>query len=133
MTDTESVFNHGAAHGYYQIIYLHYLRNEHRVLTAADVFNKVGWQDRIRKRVLTALKVSVGNNRMDEDPQSRAAISNDSVDASRWDFPAQGLLVQFGQGEVASPVEGAVSVIIPWALVEDDLNPGIGTSIRDGD
>lgn len=133
LTDTESVFNHGAAHGYDQIIYVHYLRDEHRVLTAADMFSKAGWQDRLRKRVLSALKVSVGSDLIIDDPESRAALRDESVSPSHWDFRDQGLLVQFGQGDVAAPDEGTASVIIPWALVQDDLNPGIGRSIRDGD
>jgi len=133
MTDTESIFNHGAAHGYLNIFYLHYLRDEHRVLTAADMFSKAGWQDRLRKLVLSALKVSVGKDLIVDDPEAKAALRIDSVNPEHWDFRDQGLLVQFGQGEVAAPVASAVSVIIPWALVENDLNPDIGVTIRDGD
>jgi uncharacterized protein YecT (DUF1311 family) len=131
LTDTVSEFNHGAPHGYYQVYYVHYLRHEQRLLKAADVFGGSDWQDRLRKLVVDSLNVSLGDDEPEADP-SQTPIHEDVVDPSDWDFRAQGLLVQFAKGEVASPVEGAISVIIPWALIEDDLTPGIGMDLRTG-
>lgn len=132
LTESDDEMNHGAAHDYGQITYLHFLRGPQRLLTAADVFGKSGWQNRLRRQVSSALKRSAGDA-LDSDAETQTAIRNDSVDPARWDFRPQGLLVQFGEGEIASPSQGDVSVIIPWALVEGDLTPDIGTTLRDGD
>jgi len=105
------------------LTYVHYLRDQGRLLRAADVFSKPGWQDRLRKYVTDALAVAYGDA-ISTDSETQAAIRDGSISPSHWDFRPEGLLVQFGQSEIAAHVMGAPGVVIPWALIKDDLAGG---------
>jgi uncharacterized protein YecT (DUF1311 family) len=119
LEDSSSTYEHGAAHGQYGISYLHFMRDQQRALVAGDIFAKKGWQDRLRKLVLDAVKRSQGDDLFEEATQ---AVHEEAVDPARWDFSPAGLLVQFEPYEVASFAAGPVSVTIPWGALEDDLS-----------
>lgn len=128
LTDTDWAMNHGAAHGDYSITYVHYLRNEGRLLRADDLFTKAGWQDRLGKLVVDALVVSYGSDFVTT-PEAQFTIREGSIEPSHWNILLQGLLVQFSPEEFAPLVFGAPSVVIPWSVIRDDLNQGIGASL----
>jgi uncharacterized protein len=114
-------YGHGAAHGMPGITYIHYLRGEKRRLTAGDVFTGKGWQQRLQELALAAVKKTEGEDLMLDDPSS---INDLVVDPARWDFSADGLVLQFEPYEVAPYAAGAPTVVIPWPELQNLLAPG---------
>ena len=116
-------YGHGAAHGNYAVTYIHYLRDAGRRLEASDVFAAAGWQEKLQKLALAAVKRTEGDNLMLDDPTS---INDLVVDPARWDFSRDGLILQFEPYEVAPYAAGAPTVTIPWSDIENLLAKDAG-------
>ena len=119
-------FGHGAAHGNYGFSYNHFLIDEQRPLYASDIFSGKDWKATLGKLVIAKLKA----DRPDDDDMWKDSIKDIpdwAADPTRWNFSADGLLIQFQPYEVASYAEGAVSVTLPW----DQLSDILATSAQD--
>ena len=110
-------YGHGAAHGNYGSTYDHFLIGEKRALVAGDIFAKDGWETTLGKLVIDKAKEQLGEDYQgtDEDVAGMAA------DPSRWDFSAEGLIVNFNPYDVASYAMGPVSVMVQWNAITDLL------------
>ena len=111
-------FGHGAAHGNYGLSYNHFLVSEQRPLYASDIFSGKDWKAKLGKLVIAQLKTRLENGPWEE---SIKDIPKWSADPTRWNFSAEGLIIQFQPYEVASYAEGAVTVTLPWSELTDLL------------
>ena len=118
-------FGHGAAHGNYGITYLHFLRGEGRKLVADDLFAGKSWNQNLADLTLKRLKEDRGELLWDIDA---AWLKEAVADPARWKFDDGGLVIQFQPYEVGSYAEGAITALIPWMQLQDDLSEA-GTSL----
>ncbi len=114
-------YGHGAAHGNYDIRYLHFMRAEQRALEASDVFDKPGWEEQLGKLALTKLDETIEGGIWEE---SRDDAPKVAADPSRWNFSDEGLVIQYQPYEVTAYAAGAPTVTIPWAQLTDYLAEG---------
>ncbi|HEV7718413.1 MAG TPA: DUF3298 domain-containing protein [Arsenicitalea sp.] len=121
VSETDSSYGHGAAHGNYGVTYLHFLTGPKRLLAASDVFTGDAWQKKLQDLALAQLKQDQGEDLMLDDPTAIAPLV---IDPARWDFSADGLILQFQPYEVAAYAVGAVTATVPWSKLEGDLVPG---------
>lgn len=110
-------YGHGAAHGNYGETFDHFLIAEKRALVAGDIFAKDGWEATLGKLVTDKAKEQLGEDYQgtDEDVAGMAA------DPGRWDFSAEGLIVNFNPYDVAAYAVGPVAVTVPWNAITDLL------------
>lgn len=113
-------YGHGAAHGNYTVSYAHFLIDQKRPLEAGDMFAGEGWQDTLGQLVLEKLKASIDGGVWEE---SEADIPAWATEPSRWDFDAQGLVVQFQPYEVTAYAAGAPTALIPWSELGAIMTP----------
>ena len=85
-------YGHGAAHGNYDISYLHFLRGEKRALEASDVFAKDGWEEHLGQLALAKLDETIEGGIWEE---SREDAPKVAADPSRWKFTGEGLVIQY--------------------------------------
>jgi uncharacterized protein len=111
-------YGHGAAHGNYTISYLHFLREQKRALEAGDIFDKDGWQEQLGKLALAALDETIEGGIWEE---SREIAAESAADPTRWNFSAEGLVIQYQPYEVTAYAYGAPTITIPWAQLTDYL------------
>lgn len=114
-------YGHGAAHGNYDISYLHFLRSENCALVASDVFDKPGWEDKLGELVLAKLDETIEGGIWEE---SRDDAPKVAADPSRWSFSGEGMIIQYQPYEVTAYAAGAPTVTIPWAQLTDYLAEG---------
>jgi uncharacterized protein YecT (DUF1311 family) len=114
-------YGHGAAHGNYDISYLHFLRAEQRALEVSDVFDKPGWEEKLGELALAKLDETIEGGIWEE---SRADAPKVAADPSRWSFSTEGLVIQYQPYEVTAYAAGAPTVTIPWAQLTDYLAEG---------
>ncbi|MDB5560977.1 MAG: hypothetical protein JWN11_395 [Hyphomicrobiales bacterium] len=126
VSETDYTYGHGAAHGNYGITYLHFLTGPKRLLTASDIFAGDGWQKKLQDLALAQLKQDQGEDLMLDDPTSIDALV---IDPARWDFSANGLILQFQPYEVAAYAVGAVTITVPWLTLAGDLAPGAKAAV----
>jgi uncharacterized protein len=113
-----SWFGHGAAHGNYGSTYDHFLVAEKRPLVATDIFKGKAWKTVLGKLVVAKLKAELGDEYQGE---SDADVGASAADPTRWDFSAEGLIVNFDPYAVASYARGQVSITIAWSELTDVL------------
>jgi len=111
-------FGHGAAHGNPGIAFVHYLPDESRPMTSADLFSGEGWQAKLLDLAVAALRAQHSEYLMLDDPQDLAEAV---TDPSRWSFDTYGLVIQFQPYEVAAYAYGAPTVTVNWQDIEDLL------------
>ena len=111
-------YGHGAAHGNYDISYLHFLRGEKRALVAADVFDKDGWEEHLGELALAKLDETIDGGIWEE---ARDDAPKVAADPSRWKFSEEGLVIQYQPYEVTAYAAGAPTITIPWAQLADYL------------
>ena len=104
-------YGHGAAHGNYFITNRHFLVDDKRLLEASDIFEGDGWQDRLGKLALDAIKAKLGEDYFVNSDDDVMPIA---IDPLRWDFSEEGLVIQFNVYEVTAYAMGAPTVTIPW-------------------
>ena len=114
-------YGHGAAHGNYDISYLHFMRGENRPLQASDVFDKPGWEEKLGELALAKLDETIEGGIWEE---SRDDAPKVAADPSRWNFSDEGLVIQYQPYEVTAYAAGAPTVTIPWAQLTDYLAEG---------
>ncbi len=114
-------YGHGAAHGNYDISYLHFMRAENRALVASDVFDKPGWEDKLGELALAKLDETIDGGIWEE---SRKDAPKAAADPSRWSFSDEGLVIQYQPYEVTAYAAGAPTITIPWAQLTDYLAEG---------
>lgn len=114
-------YGHGAAHGNYDISYLHFLRGEKRALEASDVFAAPGWEEQLGKLALAKLDETIEGGIWEESRDDAAKVASDP---SRWNFSDEGLVIQYQPYEVTAYAAGAPTVTIPWAQLTDYLAEG---------
>ncbi|HEY9010571.1 MAG TPA: DUF3298 domain-containing protein [Devosia sp.] len=112
-------YGHGAAHGNYDITYLHFLRGDNRPLQASDILDKDGWQEQLGKLALAELDETIEGGIWEESREDAAA---NAADPSRWNFSFEGLMIQYQPYEVTAYAYGAPVVTIPWAQLTDFLS-----------
>ncbi|RYE87717.1 MAG: DUF3298 domain-containing protein [Hyphomicrobiales bacterium] len=105
-------YGHGAAHGNYDITYIHFLRGEKRILEASDVFATDGWQEQLGKLALVKLDETIEGGIWEE---SRADAAVSAAQPERWNFTDAGLVIQYQPYEVTAYAYGAPTITIPWA------------------
>jgi hypothetical protein len=108
-------YGHGAAHGNYGTSYDHFLIGEKRALKADDIFAKDGWEAALGKLVVDKTKAELGEDYQGTD----ADVAGMAADPSRWDFSAEGLIVNFNPYDVAAYAAGPVAVTVPWNDITD--------------
>jgi len=111
-------YGHGAAHGNYDISYLHFLRGEKRALTASDVFAQAGWEEHLGALALAKLDETIEGGIWEE---SREEAPKVAADPSRWKFTGEGLVIQYQPYEVTAYAYGAPTITIPWSQLTDYL------------
>ena len=104
-------YGHGAAHGNYLITYRHFLVDDKRLLAASDIFEGDGWQDRLGRLALDAIRARLGDDYFSDADKDVKAIATDPL---RWNFSEEGLVIQFNIYEVTAYAMGAPVVTIPW-------------------
>lgn len=115
---TSSFYGHGAAHPNSAAANEHWLRQEGRLLKAADVFVKgSGWERFIRDFCFRNVK----SDGFVDKPEQIAATTKDP---QHWSFDKDGLTVTFGQYEVGPYAEGMPTVLIPWSALKPYLAKG---------
>lgn len=113
-------YGHGAAHGNWTISYLHYLREEGRLMEARDFFTGKGWSKALLRLAVTALEAEHGDNLMLDDPKYIADVV---IDPTRWDLSdPYGLIIQFQPYEVSAYAYGAPTARIAWDDLADYLS-----------
>ncbi len=122
MTDDSYSFGHGAAHGYFNVTYVHYLRPERRRLVASDVFAGDGWQGKLQTIAIAAVIKTEGEDLLLDDPKTLDPVV---IDPARWDFSKDGLVLQFEPYEIAPFTNGAPVVTIPWSDLDGMLAPDV--------
>jgi uncharacterized protein YecT (DUF1311 family) len=110
-------FGHGAAHGNYGATYDHFLIEEARALAPSDIFAKAGWEAALGKLVVDRAKEQLGEDYQGTD----ADVAGMAADPGRWEFSADGLVINFNPYDVAAYAVGAVSVMVPWNDITDLL------------
>lgn len=112
-------YGHGAAHGNYDIMYLHFLRGENRALEASDIFDKDGWEDQLGKLALVKLDETIEGGIWEESREDAAIVA---AEPRRWSFTFEGLVIQYQPYEVTAYAYGAPTITIPWAQLTDFLS-----------
>lgn len=117
LTSNTYWYGHGAAHGDYNISYLHYLVPEQRQMQASDIFAGKDWEKVLADAAWTQLQQEHADRLQVEKVSDIAEIV---VDPTRWDLSdIYGLVIQFQPYEVASYADGAPTITIPWEKLGD--------------
>lgn len=112
-------YGHGAAHGNYSISYLHFLKEQARLLEAGDLFAGKGWQRALLELVVAAAEEEHGDNLMLEDT---TYIAESVIDPGRWDLSdPYGLVIQFQPYEISAYAYGAPTTRVSWEALEPYL------------
>ncbi|HEY4202337.1 MAG TPA: DUF3298 domain-containing protein [Devosiaceae bacterium] len=111
-------YGHGAAHGEYTVTYRHFLKDDQRGLEASDIFKGKDWVKHLAAIVLKQLKTEQGDALFDIDEDE---LEKSVADPSDWDLSPDGLKMQFQPYEVASYADGAVTTLVKWDALKDDL------------
>jgi hypothetical protein len=119
-------YGHGAAHGNYDISYLHFLTGPKRLLTAADIFDGDGWQKKVSALALADLKKQLEDGIWDD---AADAVDKAVADPTRWNFSDEALIVQFQPYEVTAYAAGAPTATIAWKDIESLMADGAGNIV----
>jgi hypothetical protein len=114
-------YGHGAAHGNYNISYVHFLRREGRELRANDLFVGTDWAQSIRPQIVKSLADQLGEDGLWEElTELEATIVNPAF----WALSAEGFSVQFQPYEVAAYAAGAPVATLSWDVMTPYMTPG---------
>lgn len=113
-----NIYGHGAAHGFGDFFYDHWLVGQGRELTAADIFSaETKWEDFLRATCFAAVKhLGVVS--------ATRGVGDNPVMPSHWSFGRKGFTITFSLLEVGAYPDGEPEVTIPWDKLKPYLAPG---------